>query len=144
MPAKHFCKAPKLRHHKATGQGYVVLNGRPIYLGRFHAPVTRQRYHRLMAEWLAAGRQAPVDGDAITVKELVARFWRHAACYYVKPSGAPTSEINCFRSALRSLRQLYGEAKACEFTPLALKAVRQKMVQAGWCRKTANSIPFEF
>ena len=100
MPAKHFRKAPKLRHHTATGQAYVVLNGRAIYPGRFGAPVTRQRYHRLIAEWLAAGRQAAVDGAAITVKELVARFWQHAVRYYVKPSGESTSEINCFVSVL--------------------------------------------
>jgi len=65
MPAKHFRKAPKLPHHKATGQGYVVFNGRAIRLGRFDGRVSRWRYHRLVAEWLTAGQHPPgrLTGD---------------------------------------------------------------------------------
>ena len=42
---------PKLRHHKASGQGYVELAGKRTYLGRYDLPETRQRYGRLIAEW---------------------------------------------------------------------------------------------
>ncbi len=27
-------RVPSLRHHKASGQAYVVLNGKAVYLGR--------------------------------------------------------------------------------------------------------------
>lgn len=41
----------KFRHHKATGQGLVELNGRRIYLGRYDLPATAEKYRRLVAEW---------------------------------------------------------------------------------------------
>ena len=62
MSAKSSRRTPSFRHHKATGQGFVELNGRRIYLGRFDRPETRQRYHQLVAEWIANGRQLGVHG----------------------------------------------------------------------------------
>ena len=39
---------PKLRHHKASGRGFVELNGRRIYLGRWGDPETQERYHKVI------------------------------------------------------------------------------------------------
>jgi len=39
---------------------------------------------------------------------------------------------------LRPLRELYADTLAAEFGPRALKAVRQKMLDAGWCRPYIN------
>ncbi len=39
-------RTPKFRHHKASGQGFVELAGKRIYLGRFDLPETEARYHR--------------------------------------------------------------------------------------------------
>ncbi len=52
---------PKLRHHKASGQGFVELNGRRHYLGRYELPKTRQRYHDLLQTWEA--RASPSTSD---------------------------------------------------------------------------------
>ena len=71
-------RVPSLRFHKASGQNYVVLNGKAIYCGRPGDPATEQRYHQAIGEWLAAGRQLPADPTTLTVKELLARFWTHA------------------------------------------------------------------
>jgi len=68
----------------------------------------------------------------------VARFWQHAQGYYRKPDGTMTCEVDNFRQALRPLRQLYGETAAKDFTPLALKAVRQAMIDRGWARTNIN------
>jgi hypothetical protein len=38
-------KTPKLRLHKATGQAYVELNGRRLYLGKHGNSETTRRYH---------------------------------------------------------------------------------------------------
>ena len=54
-PAKKTPHHPKLRHHKPTGQALVELCGRRFYLGRYGKPETEERYHRLVAEWLATG-----------------------------------------------------------------------------------------
>jgi len=68
---------PSLRLHKASGQAYVVLSGKAFYCGKPDDPATEQRYHKALAEWMAAGRQLPAEPNTITVKELLARFWTH-------------------------------------------------------------------
>jgi len=54
-------KLPKFRIHKATGQAYVELSGQRFYLGRHDRPEAQQKYHAMVAEWLAAGRQLRVE-----------------------------------------------------------------------------------
>jgi len=36
------------------------------------------------------------------------------------------------------IKQLYGMTPAAGFGPKALQAVRQKMVESGWCRTNIN------
>src|SRR5208337_1772650 len=62
---------------------------------------------------------------------------RHADVYYVK-NGKPTVEPGNMRLAIRPLRKLYGDTLAREFGPVALKAVRRAMVEAGNCRSEIN------
>lgn len=51
---------PKYRH-KSTNRGYVVIDGRSIYLGTSGTAESRQLYCRAVAEWEATGRTtAPV------------------------------------------------------------------------------------
>ncbi len=138
MPLNKPPRVPKLRTHKATGQGYVVLNGQAVYLGRAGLSETERRYHQVIAEWLAAGQQPKVQPADITVKELLARYWVHARGYYRDAGGRPTTQLHVLRSALKPLRELYGESRAAEFGPLALKAVRQRMIDLGWSRTTVN------
>jgi len=67
---------PPFRVHKATGQGYVNLDGRRVYLGRADTPEAKQRYARALAEWLSGGEQ-PLDKPTdISIVELAARYWR--------------------------------------------------------------------
>jgi integrase len=131
-------RVPSLRFHKASGQAYVVLSGKTIYCGKPGVPATEQRYHQAVAEWLAAGRQLPVESDALTVKELLARFWTHAERHYRTLTDGRNKELEQFRLALRPVKELYSDTPAAEFGPLALKAVRHKMVEKGWCRPYIN------
>jgi integrase len=132
-------RIPKSTQHKASGQAVVRLAGRDLYLGPWRSKAARIEYDRLVAEWLAAGRRA-VDPHAggITVTELIAGFWEHAKAYYRHPDGTQTTEIFCFRDALRPLRRLYGHTPVDSFGPLALKAVRQAMADDGLCRTNIN------
>jgi len=107
-------KIPELRHHKATGQG-GGLNGRFIYLGRYDAPETRQRYHQVIAEWLANGRQLAQPQEAITITELVARFWRFAQDDYDSSSANAVKELDHLHIVLGMLREVYGHAEAKDF-----------------------------
>ena len=54
-------RVPSLRYHKASGQGYVVLNGKAVYLGKHSEEATQQKYHQVISEWMTAGRQLPGD-----------------------------------------------------------------------------------
>src|SRR5262249_28445112 len=50
----------------------------------------------------------------------------------------PTSEIHNYRQAVRLTRDLYGHTPVREFGPLALKAIRQRLIDAGLCRRVIN------
>lgn len=140
MPALNTSKlkVPELRLHKPTGQGYVRIDGAFRYLGRYDDPQTQQRYHRMIAEWMAAGCQVFAEPDEITIKELITRYLAHVEQYYRKPDGTPTSEIDSIKSVLRVLGDLYSETRVQEFGPRALIAVRQRMIDQSWCRKSIN------
>ena len=138
MTAKKSSRAPSLRFHKGSGQGFVELNGRRVYLGKYSLPETQQKYHRVVAEWMTNGRRMPGDSNDITIAELAARFWGYAQEYYRKPDGTPSHELAEFRLALRPLKELYGGTKVHEFGPRALKAVRQRLIDRGGCRRYVN------
>ena len=137
------CKIPTYRLHKATGQAVVTLGDHDHYLGAYGLAASRLKYDQLIAEWMANGRQKTVVADAqngtagITVSELASRFWSHARTYYVK-EGRRTSEVGCLRQALRFLKRLYGKTEVTKVGPLALKAVRQTMIDSGLSRRTIN------
>src|SRR5689334_13959904 len=126
--------------HRAKGRGYVRLNGRVIYTGPWNSAAADQRYNQLVSEWLASGRRLPgiaVAGPDYTIADLVADFWVHAEGYY-KKDGQPTRELANIRSAMKPLLEVYGRTPAADFGPLALKALREKMVLSGLCRPVVN------
>ncbi len=132
-------RIPKMSHHKASDQAIVRLTGRDFYLGPWKSQAARNEYDRLIAEWLAGGRRnASAHTDGIVISEMLAAFWDHAESYYRHPDGTPTSEIHCLRDAIKMLRRLYGHTPAAQFGPLALKAVRQAMIEADWGRTNIN------
>lgn len=129
---------PKYRQHKPSGKAVVTLAGRDHYLGRYGTKASKAKYHRLIAEWEAAGRPSvEIDKDAPTVNELILAYWRHAESHYVK-NGRPTDEQACIRAALGHVRALYGRSEAKDFGPLALKSVRIRMIESGNSRGYIN------
>ena len=143
MPAKPR-KIPSYRLHKPTGQAVVRLDGRDYYLGRHGSEASQEKYRRTVAEWLAqpgvktAGTATPASPPSPTVAEVILAFWRHAERHYRRADGSQTGELGNFRDSLRPLRRLYGGTPAADFGPLALKAVRQAMIDAGLARTTIN------
>jgi hypothetical protein len=131
-------RTPSLRRHKPSQRGVVTLNGVDVYLGlwpnrsRQAPPETRNAYDRLISEWLANSRRLPGEDPAktVTVEELILAFWRYAEQHYRHDDGTATNELNDYRLSLRPLRQLYGTLRAADFSPLKLKAVRQRMIDA--------------
>jgi integrase len=140
MPG-HRHRPPSLRRHKPSEQAVVTLSGHDHYLGPWPASEKKapaeaqQAYDRLIAEWLANGRQLPGhlhdprQPSGPSVETLIAAFWKHAELHYRRADGTVTHELDDYRLSLRPLRHLYSKLPAEEFSPLKLKAVRGLMVQ---------------
>src|SRR4051812_2588589 len=97
-------RLPSYRFHKASNQAVVVIRGKSHYLGPWNSPESRAEYDRLIAEWLANGRnQSAATNDRLgaTVDEVLLAFWRHAEAHYRSPDGGPTFELVNFRYALK-------------------------------------------
>lgn len=136
MSKKHSSRVPSYRRHKPTNQAVVTIDGRDFYLGTWNAKASKVEYDRLIAEWMANGRQLRATAD-ITVVEVVNAYRKFAENYYRK-NGIVTREFGCIKEALKLVCELYGRTNANDFGPLALKAVRQKMLDNGWSRGYIN------
>jgi integrase len=102
---------------------------RDVLLGKHGTRQSRIEYARVIAEWEANGRRLPTAPAAdLTVNELGAAFLPWAEQHYRWPDGTPTRELADIKVSLRPLIHLYGHTQARDFGPLALKAVRQLMV----------------
>jgi hypothetical protein len=136
---------PTYRLHKQSGQAIVTLTDavgrrRDVLLGKYDTPESRAEYLRVLGEWEAKGHRLAGQeaGSAISVNELFEAFLKHAEGHYRRPDGSVTAELVNFKLAFRLARETYGITSAVGFGPLALKVVRQKMVEAGWCRGVVN------
>ncbi len=59
---------PAYSLHRASGQGIVRLCGRDCYLGPYGSSESCEKYDRLIAEWVANGRQpteTPQTADSV-------------------------------------------------------------------------------
>jgi integrase len=137
-------RLPKYRHYKPKDLAVVRIDGRDVYLGKFNSPASREKYNRVIAEWLTTGAShqplaaPPADPGGPTVNEVILAYLRHASDFYRRPDGTPTGELENIKLALRPLKNLYGSTPAEDFGPKALKAVRQDMINSGLCRRTIN------
>lgn len=139
-------RVPSYCLHKATGQAYIKIRGRMVYLGLHGSPSSRDAYAAAVAD-LLAGRELTLpaaDRDAepevdnrLTVAQLCQKYCRFAEGYYVK-NGRPTGEAKTVAGACDHAVALFGEQPAESFGPLALKTVRERLVAGGLARTTVN------
>lgn len=126
------------------GRAFAKVSGKFITLGRADSPESRLRYAALLSD-LAQGkpvepkREPKSQPGAVSVSELCLRFLTdYALPRYKKSDGKPSAEVDCFKSVIRILGELFGETPAGEFQALRLRTVRQKMIEAGWSRRWIN------
>jgi hypothetical protein len=53
-------RTPKYRHYKPKDLAVVRIDGKDHYLGKYDSPESREKYHRLVAEWIS-GTSANLD-----------------------------------------------------------------------------------
>ena len=137
-------RIPSYRHYRPKNLAVVRIDGHDHYLGKYDSQESRERYHRLIAEWLASADRSPsssapeqaVPSRPLSIKDLVLAYWRHAELHYRGPDGKPTQELENMRDAIRPLRRLYGTTDVADFGPLCLRAVQAEMVRQGLGRTT--------
>jgi integrase len=135
-------RQPAYRLHKARNCAVVTIGGKNRYLGPYDSPQSHQQYARLIAEWKAqlAERGQPEPArpqQALSVNEVLQAFWLHAKAYYVT-EGRPTPEQVAYWSVIRTVQSLYGTSPVLQFGPLALKAVREHLIDRDLCRTEVN------
>ncbi|MFO0906315.1 MAG: site-specific integrase [Pirellulales bacterium] len=80
------------------------------------------------------------SGELLTIDLLCIDYLEYAKHYYRSPSGTVTSEYGSLRSAFRPLVEEFGTTLASDFGPLALKRVRERMIEKGHCRTSINDM----
>lgn len=146
-------KTPSYRTRAGYSQAIVTLTDKPTgkrrdyWLGEHGSPASREAYHRLIAEWEAAGRAFPERlhsaaggagplrasplrasphegaGRNPLVIEIIRAYWAFAKTYY-RPN-----EYGTLRVSLRMLKQFYGRSPAEEFGPKKLRLLRDAMIR---------------
>ena len=131
---------PTYRLHKPSGQAVVTLKGKDFYLGKYKSKASREAYEKIIAEYLANGKETPPTRtrNEISVEELSILFMQYAESYYRK-NGKPTDTVFRCQISVSPVVQYYGTQPVSVFGPLALKYVREKMIESGLARETINT-----
>jgi integrase len=118
--------------HKASGQSIVVLNGKTHYLGKHDSQEAKDEYDRIIAEWLANGRDGlnveHASKEESEVSVVVAKYILWAKDYYRTPEGKCSGQLPGIKQALKPLRKLYGRTPVNEFGPKALRTVQHNLL----------------
>jgi integrase len=135
---------PSYLEHKQSGRGRLVwtdhLGNRQQKLlpGAYNSPESLAAKARLELELATSPAGALSDKQDISVAEVMLAFLAHAQAHYRRDDGTPTNEVEEYRIVACHVSELYGLTLAASFGPLALKAVRQRFIDAGWCRRFIN------
>jgi integrase len=128
-------KVPQYCLHKGSGQAYVKIDGRRIYLGPHNSASSRRRYSDEIDRWQELQQWGRLPD--IRVGELMLTYLdKHVQKHYVK-NGRATSEQAVVQAALRFLAK-HRHLLSADFGPRLLKDVRADMVDAGLARETVN------
>lgn len=134
---------PAYSLHKPSGQACVYIDRRRVYLGKHGSPASKRKYLEVLDN-LQAGRHDPTDAAprqvaTVPLNDIFLPFLLHAARHYHDPkAGRPSHEYDCFKSAIRPARELFGEMPVGEFGPVRLAQVREQYIAAGWSRGFIN------
>ncbi len=144
-------RVPRLCRHKASARPYATdpRTHKPVYFGAVGSwptptkapPRTAQdAYESWLGRFLTRKREIPgnLDPEGLTVAEMLNSFHDWALTYYRRADGSKTSEPANIEHAISRVFEIHAATLAADFGPLALKQVRQRMVDAGLSRGFIN------
>jgi integrase len=114
----------------------VVIERRSIHLGKYDSEESHRKYRELIATWSAGQPLDETPDDApVSIAEVLAAYLEHARRYYDEH---PKSRYHHMRRVVRTVRELYAELPAAQFSPKKLQVVRQVFIDRGNCRRQVN------
>ena len=138
---------PSYLLHKQSGRARAVwtdatgIRQQRLLPGAYDSSESRTAFARLQLELeTAPHRAAHTSGPkpGVSVNEVLLAFLNHAEQHHRRLDGTLTHEVDEYKLVSRYVRRLYGDTPAAAFGPVALKAMRQKFVEVGWCRSLVN------
>lgn len=108
--------------HKPTGQAYVNLGGKVVYLGLHGTDESKRKYETVKAEWLVNRHSAEFSPNSTgpTMADICLAYLDHAKKYY--PTG---NEYLNHEAAVRPISRLYATLPAIQFGPTQFRTVRE-------------------
>ncbi|MGL6193557.1 MAG: tyrosine-type recombinase/integrase [Thermoguttaceae bacterium] len=129
---------PSIRFHK-KGYYFIRIEGKDHYLGKDKREAQLEA-DLILADYLRRRNRptTPVAiGEELTIEEIGVRFLVWAKGFY-QLNGRDTGVFSRFRLSIQLLIDMYGNSRPSLFGPLALKQVREKMIESGLARSTIN------
>ena len=119
---------------------YVRLNGKDVPLGRHDTVESRERYDRVISEWLAAGSKLKQVGQFVTVAEVCDDYVRASESRYQGRNGKPSVELQTVIRVVKVVKQKYGSTPATEFRSLRFKTLREEFIGSDLSRGVIQPI----
>ena len=152
---------PQMRAH-LSGQGFVRIDDRNIYLGKYGSPESLARYAVLIAEYQANKLTLPKDFDVRAIDEraglllaieielpaehqadkpiLVCHVTETYKQHVLKVYANSKSDLQRMLGVCKDINKQVGNVNAHEYGPRALQQQRQRWVESGKSRKYCNTL----
>ncbi len=139
-PFNHF---PAYARHNGKNLAYCsvrLANGqrKDLYLGAWNSASSKAEYARIVSVVAANNGIYPDSADDLTVNEALVRYVKHIEGSLIDGDGKPLPGVVNIKSALSTLKTLFGSTPLGEFGPLQLEACRSTMVDDGRVRRQCN------
>jgi integrase len=125
-------RLPTYRFHKASNQAICCILGRTYYLGEFDSKESRDKFNKLVAEYLT-NPSFGIEKGRQSIAESVVAFLKHAKSYY-----GEGSEFEKYSRALAPMVELYSDLNIRDFGIQEFKAIREQWVRKKHAREYVN------
>lgn len=123
---------PKYRRHSSGRFAFVEIGGQRRRLpGGYDSAESRTAYYRLLTS-IAQDATPTLPKGQVLVWHLCEQYLVWALGYYVDPSSKPANEYGHLKYAAQAMLALHRHTPVADFGPIALKEVRQAMVDGTW------------